>query len=135
MKSNVATIMEAPFHVNPLTWLRWTLEVSYLSHSFQKKFKLAKIVIVQMLKLMEDEQTFSILSFMKSKLKNHHRTHAHYCRDEWKHTKGEPLLFKKGDTSIIVHNKLKYWWHPLVILNTILNSVFIFSQNSFWSNG
>jgi hypothetical protein len=35
------------------------------------------------------------------------------------HTKGEPLFTQKNDvTSIIVHNKLKYWWYSLAILNT-----------------
>jgi hypothetical protein len=34
---------------------------------------------------------------------------------EWKHTKGVPCFFKKGD---IIRYKLKFWWHPLVILNT-----------------
>jgi hypothetical protein len=59
MKSNVVATMEAPFHVNPLTWLWKTLEASHiLRHSFPKKFKLAKIAIVQMLGLMEDEHTF-----------------------------------------------------------------------------
>ncbi len=38
----------------------------------------------------------------------------------WKHTKGEPLFTKKRwcITSIILHNKLKSWWYPLIILNT-----------------
>jgi hypothetical protein len=67
MRSNVAT-MEAPFHVNPLTWLWRTLEASHiLRHSFPKFFKLAKIEIVQVLGLVEDEHTFFTLSFMKSK--------------------------------------------------------------------
>jgi len=40
-------------------------------------FKLAKIAIVQLLGLVEDEHTFSTLSFMKSKLKNHFNEHLH----------------------------------------------------------
>jgi hypothetical protein len=78
MKSNAATTMEAPFHINPLTWLWITLETScILKHSFPKFFKLAKIVIVQVLGSMEDEHTFSTLSFMKSKLRNHFNEHLH----------------------------------------------------------
>jgi hypothetical protein len=40
-------------------------------------FKLANIVIVQMLGLTEDEQTFSTFFFMKSKLRNHFSEHLH----------------------------------------------------------
>jgi hypothetical protein len=39
-----------------------------LRHSFQKRFKLVKIAIVQMLGSIEDKRTFSILSFMKLKI-------------------------------------------------------------------
>jgi hypothetical protein len=73
---NVATTMEAPFHVNPLTWLWWTLEAScILRHFFLEFFKLVEIAIVQMLGLMEDDQTFSTFSFMKSKLRNRFNEH------------------------------------------------------------
>jgi hypothetical protein len=68
--------MEAPFHVNPLVQLWWTLEAScILRYSFLEFLKLVKIAIVQMLGLVEDEQTFSTISFMKSKLKNHLNEH------------------------------------------------------------
>jgi len=40
-----------------------------------KYFKLAKIVIVQVLGSTEDERTFSTLSFMKSKLQNRFNEH------------------------------------------------------------
>jgi hypothetical protein len=37
---------------------------------------------------------------------------------EWKHIKGEPLLTKKKMYNKYCKNsKLKYWWHPLAILN------------------
>jgi len=59
--------MEAPFHVNPLTRLWWTLESFHIFwHSFPKFFKLVKIAVVQMLGSMEDDQPFSTFSFMKS---------------------------------------------------------------------
>jgi hypothetical protein len=78
MKSNVAIAVEAPFHVNPLTWLCRTLEASYiLKHSFLKKIKLIEIATMQMLGSMEDEQTFCTSSFMKSKLRNYFNDHMH----------------------------------------------------------
>jgi hypothetical protein len=59
------------------------------------------------------------------------------CSSGWKHTKSEPLLFKKGDvTSIIIHSKLKSWWHPLTNLNTIKKTLEFAQhfgiQSSFW---
>jgi hypothetical protein len=78
MKSNVVAAMEVPFHGNPLTQLWWTLEVSWiLRHSFLKFLKLVEIAIVQVLKLVEDERTFSTVSFMKSKLRNRFNEHLH----------------------------------------------------------
>jgi hypothetical protein len=78
MKSNVAIAIEAPFHVNPLIRLWHTLEASrILQQSFLEFFKLVEIVVVQVLGSMEDERTFSTLSFMKSKLKNHFNEHLH----------------------------------------------------------
>jgi hypothetical protein len=35
MKSNVVATMEAPFYVNPLTWLWRTLEVSHILRAFK----------------------------------------------------------------------------------------------------
>jgi hypothetical protein len=40
-------------------------------------FKLAKIAIMQVLRLVEDEITFSTFSFMKSRLKNRLNEHLH----------------------------------------------------------
>jgi len=76
MQSNVVATMEALFHANPLTQLWWILEASWiLRHSFLEFFKLAKIAVVQMLGLVENKQTFFILSFMKCKLGNHFNEH------------------------------------------------------------
>jgi hypothetical protein len=62
MKSNVVATMEVPFHVNPLTWFWRTLEAScIMRHSFLEIFKLAEIIIVQVLGSMQDEHTFSTL--------------------------------------------------------------------------
>jgi hypothetical protein len=76
MQFNVVATMEAPFHVNPLTQLWQILEGFHiLRHSFLEFFKLAKIAIMQMLGLVEDERTFSTLYFMRSKLRNHLNEH------------------------------------------------------------
>jgi hypothetical protein len=82
MKSNVVAAMEVPFYVNPLTRLWWTLEVSHILKVFEilessKFFKLANIAMMQVLGSMEDEQTFSTLSFMKSKMRNRLNEHLH----------------------------------------------------------
>jgi len=78
MKFNATLVMEAPFHVNPLTQFWKTLKVfRILKHSFLECFKLAKIASVQVLGLVEDKCTFSTLSFMKSKLKNCLNEHLH----------------------------------------------------------
>jgi len=48
--------MEAPFHVNPLTLLWHILEASHiLCHFFLEFFKLAKVAIIEVLGLVEDE--------------------------------------------------------------------------------
>jgi hypothetical protein len=86
MKSNAIAAM-APFHVNCLTWLWKTFEASHiLRHSFPKKFKLVKTIIVQVLGLVEDEHTFSTLTFMKSKLRNHFNEHLHIVVEMYSQT-------------------------------------------------
>jgi hypothetical protein len=78
MKSNAIVAKEAPFHINSLMQLWWTLEASHFLKAFIFKiFKLVEIVMVQVLGSAEDEQTFSTLSFMKSKLKIHFNEHLH----------------------------------------------------------
>jgi hypothetical protein len=68
--------MEAPFHVNSLIRLWPALKVLWiLQHSFSKLFKPTNITIVQVPRSMEDEQTSSTFSFMKSKLKKHVNEH------------------------------------------------------------
>jgi hypothetical protein len=72
MSFNVFVAMEAPFHMKLFEiWLWRTLEASCISrHPFIEIFKLTNITRVQVLGLVEDEQTFSTLSFRISKLKN-----------------------------------------------------------------
>jgi hypothetical protein len=76
MQFNPTITMEAPFHVNPLIRLWHILDVSHiLWHSFLEFFKLAKITVIQVLGLVEDECTFSILSFLNSELRNYFNEH------------------------------------------------------------
>jgi hypothetical protein len=64
MKANLAATMEPPFLVNPFTKLWCSLSMSHiLKHSFPEYFKLAKIATMQVLGSVEDERTFSTLSF------------------------------------------------------------------------
>jgi len=71
MKVNVVIAMEPPFHVNLLIQLQRTLSIfQVLKNYFLKFFKLAKIVAVQILGVVEDEHTFSTFSCMKSKFWN-----------------------------------------------------------------
>ncbi len=83
MKSNAIVVIEALVHVNPFTQLWRMLEAScILKHSFLECLKLAKITLMQVLGLMEDEHTFSTLTFMKSKLRNClNEQPAHDCWD------------------------------------------------------
>jgi hypothetical protein len=56
LQFNPITTMEAPFHVNPLTLLWHILEASHiLCHFFLEFFKLAKVAIIEVLGLVEDE--------------------------------------------------------------------------------
>jgi hypothetical protein len=111
MKSNVVATMEVPFYVNPLTQLWRTLKASHILRVFKILgffgiFQLIEIAMTQVLGLVEDEQTFSTLYFMKSKLKNRPNEHLHtivgmysqtfftlntfpydMCFDDWKEEK------------------------------------------------
>jgi hypothetical protein len=60
MKSNVATTMEAPFHVDHFSWFQHALEVScILRHSWLEFFKLIEIATTQVFGSIEDKQPFS----------------------------------------------------------------------------
>jgi hypothetical protein len=59
-----------PF-VNPLTKLWWEFDAnSALSASFPEYIKLAQIAVIHLLGSVEDERTFSSLTFVKDKLRN-----------------------------------------------------------------
>jgi len=75
-KANFVSTIETPILMNSFTWLWIMLSTSKVLWSILLKyFKLAKIVIVEVLKSIEDEQTFSTLYFIKSKLQNRFNQH------------------------------------------------------------
>jgi hypothetical protein len=76
MKSNNKGAMEEPLDRNPLTKL-WQ-KVSQNTHMVQRLsefMKVVEITVTAILGSVEDERTFSTLSFMKSKLRNHLSSH------------------------------------------------------------
>jgi hypothetical protein len=77
MESNAKRIMDGNVKmVNPLTKLWRIIDASsMLCHGFSKYLKLAEIAIVLVLGSMEDERTFSTLSFMKDRVRNRLETH------------------------------------------------------------
>jgi hypothetical protein len=77
MQSNAKKIMEGDvISINPLTKLWRIIDAnSMLQHNLSEQCKLAEIAIVLVLGSVEDERTFSTLSFMKDKLRN--RVHTH----------------------------------------------------------
>jgi len=78
MKANVCSTMEPSILVNPFIriWITFST-FKVLQSTLSKYFKLVKITTVQVLGSMEDEQTFSTLYFMKSKLRNKLNEHLH----------------------------------------------------------
>ena len=80
MKSHAHAAMEESRDENPLTkvWVRIGQNALMLSR-LSEYFKVAKIAIAAVLGSVEDERTFSTLSFMKSKLRNRLRGHMDTC--------------------------------------------------------
>jgi hypothetical protein len=77
MESNARKIMEGDVKtLNPLTKLWRVVDTSsMLRHGLSEYLKLAEIATVLVLGSVEDERTFSTLSFMKDKLCNRLQTH------------------------------------------------------------
>jgi hypothetical protein len=77
MESNAKKVMEGDIKsINPLTKLWRVVDTSsMLQHGLSEYLKLAEIATVLVLGSVEDERTFSTLSFMKDKLRNHLQTH------------------------------------------------------------
>ena len=80
MKSHAHAAMEEPKDENPLTkvWVRIGKNALMLSHLLEY-IKVAEIVVAAVLGSVEDERTFSTLSFMKSKLRNRLGGHMDTC--------------------------------------------------------
>ena len=71
MKSNARAAMLPPFDVNPLTkvWRVLHSNINSLTKNFTKFIKLAEIAVIHVIGSVEDERTFSSLTFLKSKLR------------------------------------------------------------------
>jgi len=80
MKSHAYGAMEEPWDQNPLTnvWILIGQNALMLNRLFEF-IKVAEIVILEVLGNVEDERTFSTLSFMKSKLQNRLGGHVNTC--------------------------------------------------------
>ena len=76
MKGNCHAAMVGDLPLNPLTRLWRQLEALGLFRQKLLEFmKITELVLITVLGNMEDERTFSTLSFMKKKLQNHLSTH------------------------------------------------------------
>ena len=80
MKSNAHAAMEEPRDENPLikVWVRIGQNALMLSR-LSEYIKVAEIAVAVVLGSVEDERTFSTLSFMKSKLRNRLGGHVDTC--------------------------------------------------------
>ena len=71
MKDKAHAAMQADLLVNPLTRLWRRIEANgLLWNKLSKYMKIAELAIVTVLEYVEDERTFSTLSFMKNRLRN-----------------------------------------------------------------
>ncbi len=76
MQSNCSSAMLPPHNYNPSTRMwRWMVNNQILKLKMFELFKLVELIIVMVLGSVEDERTFSTLTFMKSKLRNQLTTH------------------------------------------------------------
>ena len=76
MKENAVKMLRKPVIINPVTRLWQSLDAnSYLRHSLSEYIIIAEIAIVMVMGSVQDERTFSTVSFMKSKLRNRLGTH------------------------------------------------------------
>lgn len=67
MKANTVDALEKTISLNPLTKLRRTMSMVVWSN-FHEGFKVVKLVVVQVLGFVEDENNFSTILYFKSKL-------------------------------------------------------------------
>jgi hypothetical protein len=80
MRANSAVALKKPITVNPLTKLWNALSMSVvLKKHFPEWFKVAELAVVQVLGSIEDERTFSTVTFSKSRLRNCLSEHLAAC--------------------------------------------------------
>ena len=76
MKANCHPAMQGDAPLNPLTRLWRRIEANaLLRHKLSEYMKVVELAVVTVLGSVEDERTFSTLSFMKNKLRNRLSTH------------------------------------------------------------
>jgi len=76
MIANAEAAMQRPLEVNPFTSIWRTIYSNgMLQFSLSEFLKLAEIACVQVLGSVEDERTFSTLTFIKNRLRNRLTTH------------------------------------------------------------
>ncbi len=76
MKNNAKLAMQKPFDLNPLTKFWRSLSSSRIfEHKILEYIKLVELLVVQVIGLVEDEQCFSKLTIMKTKLRNQLTVH------------------------------------------------------------
>ena len=76
MKGNAHAAMQGDLPVNPLTRLWRRIEANgLLRNKLSEYLKIVELAVVTVLGSVEDERTFSTLSFMKNRLRNRLSTH------------------------------------------------------------
>jgi hypothetical protein len=80
MLHNFETTLHKKNQLNPLTRL-WCKISTFVVFNFNlsEYIKLAKIIVVQVIGLVEDEWTFNTIAFMKNKSRNRLSTHIDLC--------------------------------------------------------
>jgi hypothetical protein len=71
MKEQARGMLQRPLTLNPVTRLWRSIEAnSYFKHALSEFIKIVEIAIVMVLGLVQDERTFSTVTFAKNKLRN-----------------------------------------------------------------
>jgi hypothetical protein len=80
MLHNFETTLHEKDHLNPRMrlWCKTSISI-VLNLNLSEYIKLAEIIVIQVIGLVENEQTFNIVAFMKNKLCNHLGTHLVLC--------------------------------------------------------
>jgi hypothetical protein len=69
MRENVPSMMSRPFKVNPVTRMWLSIDSnSFLRHALSEYVKLVEIDICMVLGSVQDERTFSTVTFLKTKV-------------------------------------------------------------------